>query len=151
MFWQTENEISKISILFQSMMSCAIGSMLMIVQQFPNRSIYYKQDDANFFPTWTYVAGRSVASIPTALSDALIYGTIVYWFTGLAFNDGASFANFIVFLILLFTMSIVSGLLFSVFSAAIQNITIAQACMAVTTVMFILFSGFTVQPDVIPP
>ena len=33
--------------------------------------------------------------------DALAYGTIVFWFVGLAYNDGASVANYFIFLMLL--------------------------------------------------
>jgi hypothetical protein len=59
-------------------------------------------------------------------------------------------ANYIVFILSLFVLSLTTGLFFSMYSAAVENISIAQAAMAVTTVVLILFSGFTVQPDVIP-
>jgi hypothetical protein len=127
-----------------------VGAMLLVVKQFPLRSVFYKQQDANFYPTWTYVIGRSVATIPSAVIDSLLYGTIVFFCAGLAFNDGASFANYIIFILSLFVLSLTAGLFFSMYSAAVENINIAQAAMAVTTVVLMLFSGFTVQPDVIP-
>lgn len=151
LFWQVEdNPGGIVGVQFQSMFTAVIGAMLLIIKQFPERSIFYKQQDANFFPTWTYVAGRSIATIPNACIDAIMFGTIVYFFTGLAVNDGASVVNYIMFVLMLFTLSLSSGLFFSVFSASVQNITIAQASMAVTAVVLVLFSGFTVQPDVIP-
>ena len=82
-----------------------------------------------------------MASIPFALLDAVIFGTMVYFFVGLAINDGASAANYFVFLALMFAVALTSGLFFSVFSACVQDVTTAQACMAVTAVVFILFSG----------
>lgn len=87
------------------------------------------------------MAGRSVASLPFAVVDALVFGTMVYFFVGLAINDGASVANYFVFLALLFAISYTSGLFFSVFSACVQDVTTAQAAMAVTAVVFVLFSG----------
>jgi hypothetical protein len=132
------------------MLTTAIGAMLFVVKQFPLRSIFYKQQDANFYPTWTYVVGRSVATIPSAIIDSFLYGTIVFFFAGLAFNSGASVVNYIVFVLSLFVLSLTTGLFFSMYSAAVENISIAQAAMAVTTVLLMLFSGFTVQPDVIP-
>jgi len=75
---------------------------------------------------------------------------MVYFFVGLAINDGASVANYFVFLALMFTIALTSGLFFSIFSACVQDVTTAQACMAISAVLFVLFSGFTVQPDVIP-
>jgi hypothetical protein len=127
-----------------------VGAMLLVVKQFPLRSIFYKQQDANFYPTWTYVVGRSVATIPSALIDSFLYGTIVFFFAGLAINDGASVANYIVFVLSLFVLALTAGLFFSMYSAAVENIHIAQAAMAVSTIVLMLFSGFTVQPDVIP-
>jgi ABC-type multidrug transport system permease subunit len=128
----------------------ALGAMLFVVKQFPLRSIFYKQQDANFYPTWTYVVGRSVATIPSAAIDSFLYGSIVFFFAGLAFNDGASFANYIVFLLSLFVLSLTTGLFFSMYSAALRDINIAQAAMALSVIVLVLFSGFTVQPDVIP-
>jgi hypothetical protein len=132
------------------MLTTVIGAMLLVVKQFPLRSIFYKQQDANFYPTWTYVVGRSVANIPSALIDSFLYGTIVFFFSGLAVNDGASVVNYIVFVLSLFVLSLTTGLFFSMYSAAVENISIAQAAMSVTTVVLMLFCGFTVQPDVIP-
>lgn len=93
----------------------------------------------------TYVAGRSVASIPFAMFDAVLYGTIVYFFVGLAHKDGASVVSYFVFVAIMFTVSLTSGLFFSVFSACVQDVTTAQAAMAIIAVVFVLFSGFTVQ------
>jgi hypothetical protein len=132
------------------MLTTAIGAMLLVVQQFPLRSIFYKQQDANFYPTWTYVVGRSVASVPSAVIDSFLFGTIVYFFVGLAINDGASVVNYIVFVLSLFVLSLTTGLFFSVYSAVLKDISIAQAAMAVTTIFLMIFSGFVVQPDVIP-
>jgi ABC-2 type transporter len=77
LFWQAApgNPSSIVGALFQSMVYTIIGAMTVVVREFPNRSIFYKQQDANFYPTWTYVVGRSIASVPVALIDAFVYGT----------------------------------------------------------------------------
>jgi ABC-2 type transporter len=76
LFWQAQDANSIIAILFQSMFYACVAQMGAITRQFPDRSIYYKQQDANFFPTWSYVLGRSIASIPIAVTDAIGYGTV---------------------------------------------------------------------------
>lgn len=124
--------------------------MTNIVRQFPDRSIFYKHQDAQFFPTWAYVFGRSMASTPIAFTDAICYGTVIYFFVGLAYNDGANISSYFMFLLLLFATSLTTGLFFSMYSALVRVVTIAQAAMALTAVVFVLFSGFTVQPNVIP-
>ena len=124
--------------------------MLKVAPQIDVRGVFYKQQDANFFPTSSFVIGRSIAALPTSIIDALFYGTVIYWFTGLAYNEGASAANFFVFLLLVLVTAYSSGLMFSIFSATIKDRPTAQACMSITIVVLVLFSGFTVQPDVIP-
>jgi ABC-type multidrug transport system fused ATPase/permease subunit len=84
------------------------------------------------------------------LTSRRSYGSFIFWLTGLAYNDGASIANYFMFLLLLFITSLSAGLLFGVLAAMVSVVSMAQASMAFVVVILILFSGFTVQPDVIP-
>lgn len=148
-FWQQKDDpTSVMGILFQSMFFVSVGAMLKVPAQFEPRSIFYKQQDANFFPTWTFVAGRSLAALPTSLIDGIVYGSIIYWFVGLSSSDGA--AAYFKFMLLVIGVSMTAGLVFSNFSATVKDKSTAQACMSVCIVLLVLFSGFTVQPDIIP-
>eukprot|EP00529_Nitzschia_sp_RCC80_P004459 CAMPEP_0113521168 /NCGR_PEP_ID=MMETSP0014_2-20120614/44492_1 /TAXON_ID=2857 /ORGANISM="Nitzschia sp." /LENGTH=907 /DNA_ID=CAMNT_0000419101 /DNA_START=83 /DNA_END=2802 /DNA_ORIENTATION=+ /assembly_acc=CAM_ASM_000159 len=150
-FWQGwETTTSVLGILFQSMFFISLGAMLKVAPQYAVRGIVYKHQDANFFPTWTYVFGRSVASVPPSIIDGLLYGTIVYWFVGLAFNDGASFGNYIMFVLITTCLSVGVGLQFSIFSATKKDRSTGQAMMSIAIVLLVLFSGFVVQPSIIP-
>jgi ABC-type multidrug transport system permease subunit len=137
-------------ILFQSGFFIALGAMQRVPPQLDVRPTFYKQQDANFYPTGTFVLARSIAGIPSSLIDALVYGTIVYWFVGLAFNDGASIANFFIFLLIVLIAAFSSGMMFGILSGACPDRSTAQASMSVALIIMVLFSGFTVQPDVIP-
>jgi hypothetical protein len=90
------------------------------------------------------------AGIPTSIIDTLVFGTIIYWFVGLAYNKGASIANYFVFLLLMLVTSTSAGLIFSIIGAVVKDKTTGQACMSVCIVVLVLFSGFTVQADIIP-
>ena len=148
LFWQGWEVVSSVvGILFQSMFFIALGAMLKVSPQYAVRGILYKHQDANFFPTWTYVVGRSLATIPSSVIDGLLYGTIVFWFVGLAHNDGASFANYIMFVLITMFSSIGIGLLFSIFSAISKDRASGQALMSISIVVLVLFSGFTVRGD----
>jgi len=174
LFWQTDSSASKVSVLFQSMFYACTAQMVAIGRQFSDRSIFYKHQDANFFPTYAYVFGKSVASIPIAITgtfcqvdwrplysfvaankitfqlsifkDAICYGTAVYFLVGLSYNDGASVANYFIFLLLVFTASLTTGLFFMIYSASVRVVTTARACIALATVVFLVVCGFTVQP-----
>jgi hypothetical protein len=59
------------SILFQSVFYQCLSAMVLVVRAFQARPILYKQQDALFFPSWAYVVGRSLSTIPVALIDAV--------------------------------------------------------------------------------
>ena len=149
-FWQAEDAGSILGVIFQVLLMMSLGSMLATPQQVDKRAIFYKHQDANFFPTWTFVVGRSLATIPQALIDSVIYGTLVYFFVGLSYQDGATVANYFVFLLFVLSTSYCASLVFAIFSSALRDKAACQAGMAVLLVIMVIFSGFTVQPDVIP-
>jgi ATP-binding cassette, subfamily G (WHITE), member 2, SNQ2 len=142
LFFNAEPE-SIVSVMFQAMFFTTVGVMVFVTRQFSERAIFYKHQDANFFPPWCFVVGRLVSTIPSAAIDAIGYGTIVYFLVGLAYNDGASIANYFIFVLMMFIASMTSALFFSIFSACIATVTVAQSCMAISAIIFIVFSGFT--------
>ena len=145
-FYQVSDPVSVIGVVFQSVMFISLGAMLKIAPQIDTRGVFYKEQDANFYPTWTFVLGRSLAGLPSSLQDSLIYGSLIYWLVGLAPTAGCYF----VFLLLIQLSAITCGLMLSIFSATIKDRPSAQAAMSISLIVLILFSGFTVQPDVIP-
>jgi hypothetical protein len=60
-FWQASDDAQSVmGILFQSMFFVSLGAMLKVPSLFDVRSIFYKHQDANFFPTWAYVLGKTI-------------------------------------------------------------------------------------------
>eukprot|EP00804_Cyclotella_cryptica_P013018 CCRYP_002341-RD/>CCRYP_002341-RD protein AED:0.11 eAED:0.11 QI:152/1/1/1/0.88/0.94/18/731/1289 len=145
-FWQTSDPQTAMGVIFQSVFFISSGAMLMVGPQIETRGVFYKEQDANFYPTWTFVFARALSSLPTAILDALVYGCVVYWFAGFA----ATPENFFVFLLLALLAALSGGLMYSIFSGIVHDRTRAQAVMSISIVVMVLFSGFTVQPDVIP-
>jgi hypothetical protein len=58
------------------MFTAVVGCVLLLSNQFPLRSIFYKQQDAISHPR-TYVVGRSIATIPVRLS--ILFCTAVFF------------------------------------------------------------------------
>jgi ABC-type Na+ efflux pump permease subunit len=145
-FFRASDPLTVIGVLYQSVMFISLGAMLKVPPQIDTRGVFYKEQDANFYPTWTFVLSRSLAGLPSSLQDGLIYGSLIYWLVGLAPTAGCYF----VFLLLIMLSAFACGLMFSIFSAMVKDRPQAQAVMSVSIIVMILFSGFTVQPDVIP-
>ena len=130
-FWQTPASSAIFGVLFQTLLMMTLGAMLATPQQVDKRSIFYKHQDGNFFPTWTFVVGRSLAQLPQAFIDSMLYGTIVYFFVGLSYSDGATIANYFVFELLILATTYGATLIFAVFSSALRDKAACQAGMAV--------------------
>lgn len=62
-----------------------------------------------------------MASIPASLIDGIVYGTVIFWFVGLAHNEGASIGNYFMFMALVLMASVVIGLQFSIFPAVTKD------------------------------
>eukprot|EP00804_Cyclotella_cryptica_P015639 CCRYP_003633-RD/>CCRYP_003633-RD protein AED:0.25 eAED:0.25 QI:406/1/0.87/1/0.85/0.87/8/0/1055 len=145
-FWQTSDPQTAMGVIFQCVFFVSLGAMLKIGPQIETRGVFYKEQDANFYPTWTFVLARALAGLPTSIQDSFIYGSIVYWFAGFTVAPG----NYFVFILLMLLAAFTSGLMFSIFSAIIKDRPTVQASMSIAIIVMVLFSGFTVQPDVIP-
>lgn len=145
-FWNTDSVVSIFGVLFQGMLFIMLGAMTSAPSQMADRIIYYKHADANFFPTFSYVIGRSIALIPQATMDCVIFGSILYWMVRLE----ESAKNFFIFLAILIVFNIVMNQMLSVFAAISPTKGVLQGCSAFILLLLILFCGFIVNPDVIP-
>ena len=97
-----QNPDSGFGLLFEVLMFLAFGTSVFILPQIYDRSVVYKHLDLDFYRTIIFVVGRSIASIPAITIDVVLYGTLVFFLSGLAYNDGATLWNFLIFLFLLF-------------------------------------------------
>ena len=90
-------------VVFQCVFFISMGAMLKVAPQIDTRGIFYKEQDANFYPTWTYVLARSLAGLPTSIQDSLVYGSFIYWFAGFAPSAGCYFMFLLLTLLCAFT------------------------------------------------
>jgi hypothetical protein len=81
-----------------------------------------------------------------SLIDVSIFGTIIYFMVGFV----RSASNFFIYLMVLFVFSLAMNSTFSIFTSIAKSKTAVQAMSACVLLFLILFSGFIVNPDVIP-
>ena len=146
-FFQTDDSTSVLGVLFQSTLFIMLGAMTAAPAQVAERLIYYKQKDANFYPPFPYVIGRSIAMIPQAILDVFTFGTIIYFMVGLA--PGAQY--FFTFIAILFVFTIVMNQGLSIFAAIAPNASAVQGFGACALLFNVVFCGFILFPNVIPP
>lgn len=78
--------------------------------------------------------------------DVMIFGTIIYWMVGFT----ASAPKYFIFIAILFVFSAVMNQMLSTFAAVAKTKTAVQGLCACVLLFLVVFSGFIVNPDVIP-
>lgn len=63
-FFQTEDVVSILGVLFQGMLFIMLGAMTVAPALVDDRIIFQKQADANFFPAGPFVVGRTLSQMP---------------------------------------------------------------------------------------
>ncbi|RLN95393.1 hypothetical protein BBJ28_00012190 [Nothophytophthora sp. Chile5] len=147
-FWNIEptNVQVMLGILFQSILFLALGQATQIPTFMAARDIFYKQRGANFYRTASYVLSCSVAQLPLAVGESLIFGTLVYWLCGFV----ASAGPFIVFMVMLILTNLAFAAWFFFVAAIAPDLHISKPLAMLSVLFFILFAGFVVPKNQLP-
>ncbi|OQR89889.1 ATP-binding Cassette (ABC) Superfamily [Thraustotheca clavata] len=147
-FYQMDPTIAQVVVgmIFSSIMFIAIGQASQVNTFYASRSIFYKQRGANFYRTASYVLSTSLAQVPFAIMESLLFGSLVYWLTGFV-SDALAF---IVFLLALVVANLTFASWFFFISCAAPNLLMAQPLTFLSILFYVLFAGFLVTKDNIP-
>ncbi|GMF40399.1 unnamed protein product [Phytophthora lilii] len=147
-FWQVDPTNVQVSmgIMFQAILFLALGQVSQVPTFMASRDVFYKQRGANFFPTSAYVLACSVAQVPLALAESIVFGTMVYWMCGFTSTAGA----FICYMILLVLTNLVFAAWFFLLTAAAPDFHIAKPGSTFSIAFFILFAGFVMTKSTMP-
>jgi ABC-type multidrug transport system ATPase subunit/ABC-type multidrug transport system permease subunit len=147
-FWQMNDANSQLvlGLLFSCTLFLSMGQAAQVPTFVEARSVFYKQRGANFFRSLAYVLASSLTQIPLAITETLIFGSIVYWMGGYVVLAD----RFLSFLTTLFLCQMWFTSFFFFISAAAPSITIAQPVMMVCILFCVLFGGFLLSKNDIP-
>jgi ABC-type multidrug transport system ATPase subunit/ABC-type multidrug transport system permease subunit len=147
-FWQLPDTSPSLvmGLLFSGSMFVALGPAAQIGEFMMNRAVFYKQRGANFYRTSSYVLASCLTLMPFALSEAILYGSILYWMGG--FVPLADV--FVKFLFTLFLCQTTLTAFFFLLSSASPHAGAAGGLSAIFIMVFILLSGFLITKSNIP-
>eukprot|EP00522_Entomoneis_paludosa_P007380 CAMPEP_0172455684 /NCGR_PEP_ID=MMETSP1065-20121228/12192_1 /TAXON_ID=265537 /ORGANISM="Amphiprora paludosa, Strain CCMP125" /LENGTH=1539 /DNA_ID=CAMNT_0013208153 /DNA_START=180 /DNA_END=4799 /DNA_ORIENTATION=- len=146
-FFNTTEEIDLTGALFQAGLFIMLGAMQNASGLIVDRPIFKKHYEANFYSAMPFVIGRTLSSVPQTISDVVLFGTILYYFIGLAGRDEAG--NFFIYLSVLIAFAFTMQQQLALF-ASFSSTSGLQVLSAITLLFFILFGGFIVAPNAIP-
>uniref|UniRef100_A0A7S3UDR3 ABC transporter domain-containing protein n=1 Tax=Picocystis salinarum TaxID=88271 RepID=A0A7S3UDR3_9CHLO len=134
-------------VIFSSVMFMSFGNMPQMVLAHSNRSVFFKQRDANFYPASSYVLSAAVVYLPYALLDTIIFSSIVYFMVGFS-TDGAGY--FFTFCLLIFSQASCMSALFRMVGNISPTMVHANAYGGAVLLILIAMSGFTIVRTSIP-
>lgn len=129
--------------LFFITFSTAISNISAVPIIYAQKSVFYKQQDAGFFPTITFVVSQALAFVPLQLIESILFGTIVYWAADLSDDERGS--RFLTYVLLNFVFAVCFSQIFRLISTIFADMTTALPLGGIFIVMNVLFSGF-IQP-----
>ncbi|KAG2777585.1 ABC transporter G family member 29 [Phytophthora cactorum] len=133
-------------VIFATVMFLSMGQGSMIPVYIAGRDIFYKHRRANFFRTGSYVLATTVSQIPLALTETIIFGSIVYWVCGFA----SDVKLFIIFELVLFLSNLAMGMWFFFLAGALPDANVVMPVGMSSILVFIIFAGFIVTKAQIP-
>ncbi|KAL3657130.1 hypothetical protein V7S43_017924 [Phytophthora oleae] len=133
-------------VIFATVMFLSMGQGSMIPVYIAGRDIFYKHRRANFFRTGSYVLATTVSQIPLALTETILFGSIVYWVCGFA----SDVKLFIIFELVLFVSNLAMGMWFFFLAGALPDANVVMPVGMSSILIFIIFAGFIVTKSQIP-
>ncbi|KAF0715901.1 Aste57867_3123 [Aphanomyces stellatus] len=147
-FYQMDAGMPQVTLglIFTSILFIALGQAAQLATFMQFRHVFYKQRGANFFRTSSYVISTSLAAVPFAIGETLVFGSLVYWLAGFAADATA----FLLYLVILFLANLSFSAWFFFLSSATPNILIAQPITFLSVLVYVLFAGFIIIRPNIP-
>ncbi|KAF0697442.1 hypothetical protein As57867_011820, partial [Aphanomyces stellatus] len=141
-FYQMDPEMSQVvyGVIFQSLLFFIVAQIPILPSVMEHREIFYKQRDANFYSTVSYVLAHSVSMVPFAVVETIVFGNIMYWMAGFV-NDSAAYW---MYMLILFVMHFLFSAWFFFLGSVAPNLHVAKPMAMVSVLMFVLFGGFII-------
>ncbi|CAB9510945.1 Pleiotropic ABC efflux transporter of multiple drugs CDR1 [Seminavis robusta] len=133
--------------LFMTTFHILLGTMTAAPDEVDGRSIHYKHHDAKFYQTFAFVFGRLFSTFPQRTIEIVSFGIPLYWMVGL----DPTARGFFVYLAILIIYTIGLKLMFSILAQTLPKKANVQGVGTSLVLLMVLFGGFIVYPNVMPP
>ena len=111
------------------------------------RAVFWEQRAKRYYSTFPYFFAGIIVELPAALAESIVYGSIVYWMCGLNPAPDRYFFFLLVTLFLTLTMNSFCRFV----ASTSRTFAVANAAAPSVIALMILFAGFIIQEQSIPP
>jgi ABC-type multidrug transport system ATPase subunit/ABC-type multidrug transport system permease subunit len=148
LFFQVSQDAvaTKAGLLLFGVMFCGFGNMAEIPIAIDSKNVVQKQYGYGLFPLSTYLLAVVICHMPLVILETIIFGSVIYWLSGLATNAGV----FLFFLLVVFCTGLAMSTWFRFLAYSSPNMESGQLLAGPSTAIFMLFSGFLITYSNIP-
>lgn len=134
-------------LMFNVIAFVGFGALAIMPQVITERAVFYQQRANRYYSTFPYFLAGIIVELPIAICEAVVYGTIVYWMTGLNSDPGRYFF----FLFVNLALSLAMNAYCRFVASASRDFQAANAIAPAGIALMILFAGYIIQGRSIPP
>eukprot|EP00741_Cyanophora_paradoxa_P023432 tig00021582_g22636.t1 len=140
------NSRDRIGVLFFVIPNQAFGAMASLTLFLQERELFVRETAAGAYRPSTFFMAKSLTEVPQRVIFPFIFGTILYWMTGL--NPAGE--RYILFVITVILIAAVASSYVSAVGALTGNVAAANAIAPIFIVIMMLFGGFFITFSSIP-
>ncbi|KAK2651448.1 hypothetical protein Ddye_011304 [Dipteronia dyeriana] len=129
--------------LFFTVIMIMFNGMSEISMTIAKLSVFYKQRDLRFYPSWSYALPTWILKIPITFVEVAVWVFLTYYVTGFDPNVGRLFKQY---LLLVFVNQMASGL-FRFIAATGRNIIVANTFGSFVLLLLFALGGFVLSRD----
>jgi ABC-type multidrug transport system permease subunit len=134
--------------IFFILINSAFSNMFAVITTFPTeKTVFMRERASRMYRLFPYYLTRSIAELPSQIFLPILFGSIVYWMVGFQ----PTFQKFILFIIILLLSSLCSVSVGLAISTASPTLEFATVIAPIIMVIFLLFGGFYITSQTIPP
>ncbi|TFK38228.1 pleiotropic drug resistance ABC transporter [Crucibulum laeve] len=131
---------SRGGVLFFALLFSALSSMAEIPALYAQRPIVLRQSKSAMYHPFIEAVALTLVDLPITFCTTLVFGIIIYFIVGLQ----VSAAQFFVFYLYLFTMSVVMKAWFRAIAAGLKSEATAQSFAGIVLLCLVIYTGYTI-------
>ncbi|KAL6064490.1 ABC2 type transporter superfamily protein, variant 2 [Balamuthia mandrillaris] len=139
---------SRQGLLFISINYFFFSAFPTIPKTLQGREVFYRQVEDKYYRIPPYLFSIILGEIPILLAEVLLFSTIIYWICGLNNAEGE---RYLFFVLLMFTTAVTTSNLIRFIALLCPTDIIANTFAPAVNLVLLLFCGFLIYSDSIPP
>ncbi|CAM9674100.1 unnamed protein product, partial [Scytosiphon promiscuus] len=144
-----EDANAKFGLIFLSMLYLSMSGMAQIPPTIEQREVFYKQSQAGFYPTSCSVLADTAVNTALTVCCSILFAPVVYFMAGFSTSDSGT--RFLTFMGIVTATNINIAQYFRLVASFMPNFTVAQGFAGLSVLMCVLFCGYLIPGDDIPP